>query len=141
MLLNTKHLFLISPELGNFSYQNGGGVTPKYAAITAATATMMAMVSNVAVLASAILFFIRSFLYGGHGDGVPRAPRHAWPRSHEEGRGSRGHAQAMPLTTKHRFLISPQLGNQFILIWILTPIPCPPCRAHSVAFQVELLET
>jgi hypothetical protein len=45
----------------------------------------------------------------------------------------------MPLNTKHRFLISPELRNQFILISILTPLPCPPCQAHSVAFQVELL--
>jgi hypothetical protein len=27
----------------------------------------------------------------------------------------------MPLDTKHWFLISPELGNQFILISILTP--------------------
>jgi hypothetical protein len=30
-------------------------------------------------------------------------------------------ARAMPLNTKQRFLISPELGNQFILISILTP--------------------
>jgi hypothetical protein len=32
-----------------------------------------------------------------------------------------GGAGAMPMNTKHLFLISPELGNQFILISILTP--------------------
>ena len=61
----------LSPQEGltlRRTVQNDGEVTPKYAAIAAATAPIMAMVSNVAVLASAILF-----LYGGHGDGVWRA--------------------------------------------------------------------
>jgi hypothetical protein len=48
-------------------------------------------------------------------------------------------ARAMPLNTEHLFLISPELGNQFILISILMPRE-PACQAHSVAFQVELLE-
>jgi epoxyqueuosine reductase QueG len=44
-----------------------------------------------------------------------------------------GIARAMLLNNnKHRFLISPEIGNQFILISILTPA-VPPCQAHSVA--------
>jgi hypothetical protein len=35
----------------------------------------------------------------------------------------------MPLNSKHRFLISPELGNQFILISILTP---PPRRRDAM---------
>jgi hypothetical protein len=46
----------------------------------------------------------------------------------------------MPLNTKHRFLSSPELGNQFILNFDLDAPAVPPWQAHSVAFQVELLE-
>ena len=38
--------------------------------------------------------------------------------------------------TEHRFLISPQLGS----IYLNFDLDAPPCLAHSVAFQVELLE-
>jgi hypothetical protein len=63
--------------------------------------------------------------------------RHAWPRSHACRRGSRpadkyataGHyprgiePRATPFNTKHLFLISPELVNQFILILILIRRP------------------
>ena len=40
----------------------------------------------------------------------------------------------MPMNTKHRFLISPELGNQFILILILMPYPAAvPTRPISGA--------
>jgi hypothetical protein len=41
----------------------------------------------------------------------------------------------MPLNTKHLLLISPELGLNLDLDAPTVPL----CRAHSVAFQVELL--
>ena len=65
---------------------NDGEVTPEYTGNRRGNRPIMAMVSNVAVLwlsQTAILFFSQIFPLCGHGaPGAPRAPRHAWPRSH-----------------------------------------------------------